>query len=329
MTTTNAMKALNSPISFISRVQESIRMQADPNAGGGASPAGGTQGGQPPAGGTPGAGQMGGAGQTAAAGGAPAYDWGTAGLDTESLGFVQTKGYKTPADLVGAYRGAEKLLGVPADQVIKLPQGEFNQQVFNETVANRLGRPTNAADYKLPVPPGGNPAEGAEAAQWFHDLGLTTRQAQALAEKYNGKMQQTQQQLAQTNAAEDTRQVAALKGEWGQNFDKNTAIVDRAAEAFGMKAEQIAGLKKAMGAKAAMEFLHNIGTRLPTDDSWVNGTGQRTGFTGGMSVDQARARKTELQTNKGWVTKFNSGDTDARAEMSRLNQILSPGTVTI
>lgn len=322
------------PISFISNVQSTIRAEVPPAGGAapgtgvssgqgqtqGAPSAGTSQGGAGPGGTTPGGG---------AASGAPSFDWAAQGLDAETLGFVQSKGYKTPGDVVSAYRGAEKLLGVPADQVIKLPQGEYNQDLMNKNVFDKLGRPPTAADYKLPVPQGQTPEYANEVSKWFHEAGLTAKQAQMLAEKSNGYLQQQMGTQGEATKAEQTRQLSELKATWGNDFDKNTGIVDRAAEAFGMKPEQIGALKGAMGVKGAMEFLHNIGSRLPTDDNFVSPEGRTNTFNGGLSVEQATTRKAELMKDKGFSARFSKGDADAKAEMMNLNRIISPGSITV
>jgi hypothetical protein len=331
------------PISFSNTIQSSIRMEGEgAGAGSGGGNAGGTGGGAGAGNGA--GGDAGGSGGNAGAGagagggnaggntgGAPAaFDWAKAGLDSEALGFVQQKGYKGPGDLVGAYRGAEKLLGVPADQVIKLPQGEFNQTTFNEQVANRLGRPAKATDYNLPVPTGADSNYAKQASEWFHELGLTTQQATALANKSNEYYMGQNKTSSEAAAAKATMDVTTLKANWGADYDKNTAIVDKAANTFGMNPDQLGALKNSMGPKAAMEFLLNIGNRLPTgDDPFIDGEGRQTNFQGGMSVDQAKARKGELMKDKAWVTKYGKGDTQAKAEMTRLNQIISPGHVTL
>ena len=80
----------------------------------------------------------------------------TAGLDADTAGYVQNKGWGTVPDVVTSYRNLEKLLGVPKDQIIQLPKAEDKEawgQVFN-----RLGRPEDPKNYEFGLPKEADPA---------------------------------------------------------------------------------------------------------------------------------------------------------------------------
>ena len=76
--------------------------------------------------------------ETPAAPAAPA-DW-TAGLPEEMKGYVQNKGFKDPSAVVESYRNFEKLMGVPQDRMIKLPEKAEDKAAW-DSIYNRLGRP--------------------------------------------------------------------------------------------------------------------------------------------------------------------------------------------
>ena len=48
------------------------------------------------------------------------FDWNSAGLSAEHLQYVQTKGYKNPADVVVARIAAEKIIGARSGRDMKL-----------------------------------------------------------------------------------------------------------------------------------------------------------------------------------------------------------------
>lgn len=257
-----------------------------------------------------------------------AFDWGQHGLDAETTTYVGAKGWKSPADVVASYRGAEKLLGVPAEQVIKLPQGEISPEQFGQ-IADRLGRPKDAAGYELTklVPTGGDPKFADAAAAEFHKHGLTAKQAQELTKWWNGTAADMAKAQSEATAQRDSQQVAALKAEWGAEFDTRAALVDKAAEAFGMKAEEVNALKSAMGPKGAMQFLHNIGAKLGVSDTFVNGEGAVPSF--GGTPDQAKTEIAALKQDKVFMEKYFKGDVASKQRMQALMMRAYPGTISV
>lgn len=257
-----------------------------------------------------------------------AFDWSQHGLDADTTSYVSGKGWKSPADVVASYRGAEKLLGVPAEQVIKLPQGEMTQEQFTQ-IADRLGRPKEAAGYELGklVPTGGDTKFADAAAAEFHKHGLTAKQAQELTKWWNGQAASVTQAQKDATAQRDSQQVSALKAEWGADFEAKAALVDKAAEAFGMKADDINALKAAMGPKGAMTFLHNIGTKLGVSDTFVDGEGHNPSF--GGTPDQAKNEINALKQDKAFMEKYFKGDMASKQRMQALMARAYPGTISV
>lgn len=262
-----------------------------------------------------------------------AFDWSQQGLDADTSTYVAAKGWKTPGDLLASYRGAEKLIGVPPDSVIKLPQGEFNAEVYNTQVYDRLGRPKegNAKAYGIDalVPAGGDAKFADAAAGKFHELGLNTRQATELTKWWNG--QAGEMTTAQTAAitAKHTAEVSALKADWGQSFESNAALVDKAAEGFGMDKAQVEALKNAMGPAAAMKFLFNIGQKMGVSDTFINPDNRQTNFAGGMTADQAKQEIATLRKDSGFMDKYVKGDAEAKRKFGELHARAYPGTMTV
>lgn len=291
------------------------------------SPAGGAAGdaGAAPAG-TPASSAPAGANGQPGAAQADAFNWQTLGLDPEANTLVAERQWKHPNDVIKSYRNLEKLTGVPADQIIKLPKGD-DPKAWNE-VYTRLGRPEKAADYKLPVPEGQDGAFAKTAAEWFHEAGVTQAGATRLASKWNEFQAAQQQRQTEQLAARDTEQVNALKSEWGANYDRLAGQVDKAAETFGMTPEQLAALKQVMGPKDAMQFLQKIGSKLGVEDGQFHDGASNQGFNN-MSPEQAQAEIQRLQKDKLFAQEFNSKDprvkSEARQKMARLSVIAAPG----
>lgn len=265
---------------------------------------------------------------------APAtFDWATSGIDAESAAFVTTKGYKGPGDVIGAYRNLEKLVGVPADQIIKLPAATEGPEAMN-AVYDRLGRPKSADDYVIPMPKeGGDPAFAKTAAAWFHEQGLSQKQAEGLTAKWNEYIGGAKTTNAAATEAAAKVDDAKLRADWpGASYDANVGLAQRAVQAFGLDANAVQKLENALGYAGVMRFMHQIGSRLGSDDRFVAGdTGGGGSFGTGLTREMATARKAELMTDPGFARRFGSSDPAvagaARDEMARLNRLITGNSV--
>jgi hypothetical protein len=253
-----------------------------------------------------------------------AFDWKSANLAADNATYLDSRGWKGPDDVITSYRNLEKLTGAGADKLIKLPTND-DPAAWND-IYNKMGRPAGAADYKLPVPEGDKGEFAKTASNWFHEAGLSQAQAAKVAEKFNlhnAETMKAEQAKADHAAAED---VKALEAAWGPNYQANTALVERAAQTFGMTEQQLLGLKSTLGPKAAMEFLHKIGSKIGVDDQFV--TSSTPPSLNGMSAEQAIAKLTAMKTDTAFIEQFNSADpkvrADARALSQRLHQLAYP-----
>lgn len=258
-----------------------------------------------------------------AGGEAAAFDWSKSGLDTDTLGYVQTKGFKDPAAVLGSYRNLEKLHGVPAEQLLKLPGADAKPEDW-AGVYDKLGRPKTADMYDIPLPEGDTGEFAKIARDWFHESGLSVKQAKGVVEKWNAHVATTMKAQADATALAQTKAQSDLKAEWGDKFDANATLVDKAAEAFGMKKPEFDALKQAMGPAGAMKFLHNIAVKMGVDDTITTGGGKPAGF-GRMSPEQAQAQILAKRNDLAFGKRFASGDADARREMNELHAAAYPG----
>jgi hypothetical protein len=254
---------------------------------------------------------------------APAADWTTSIADETTRAWVVAKGFKDPTALAQSTLNLEKLTG-DLNSVLKVPKDD-SPDAWNQ-VYDRLGRPKEAKEYGLKPPEGSDGKFLETASQWMHEAGLNPRQARALAEKFNGHATGLVQQQQDAIKARDTEQAAKLKADWGADFERHAALVDKACEAFGMKQEQLEALRAAMGPGDAMKFLHSVGSKLGVEGNFVNGG--KGGFAT-MSPEMAQARLKELVSSKTFAEQFNSPDAATRAQARRekdeLTRIAYPG----
>lgn len=259
-----------------------------------------------------------------------APDWTSGITDEATRSWVTSKGYKDPSALAQSALNLEKLIGAPADRIVKLPT-DANAAEWDQVYA-KLGRPETADKYDLPIPEGDAGDFAKIAKDWFHKAGLSASMARSVAEQWNGHVSELSKAQTVKMQQEHEAQINGLKNEWGGEYQANTEIVDRAAEAFGMTGEQLTALKGAMGPAAAMKFMHSLGSKvaLPAN-GLVNG--ERTGSFGGVSPEQARAEIASLKGDKAFSAQYTSKDDktrfEAREKMNRLHQIAYPGAFTV
>jgi len=171
----------------------------------------------------------------------PPADW-TAGLDADAKTYLETKGFKTPAEALTALRGYEP--------------------------------PATADAYEIPVPEGESPEFAKAVAPLFHKAGLSAAQAKALAEGWNemqasqrGAATQAEADAATAADAAAKREDTALQSEWGKDYAANKEHARRAAMQFlpgdeNAKLAFVGELEKKFGYTATMKMWAAIGTGL-------------------------------------------------------------------
>lgn len=242
-------------------------------------------------------------------------------FDTDLKGYIQTKGWKDPAAVVGSYRNAEKLLGVPPEQVVKLPKDDAPAEAW-DAVWKQLGAPETAEDYGFKPAEGGDPTMAEWMGKAFHEAKVPKGMAAKIAEKYQAFVQNFQEQQAATKQAKAGQEAATLKLEWGAAQEQNLRIAQKATMALGIDGEMIDKLEDAMGYAGVMKFFHGIGSKMGESD-FVSGD-TTNGFKGAMSPEQALAEINALKADKGFAKKYNEGDKEARARMSQLHKWAYP-----
>lgn len=251
---------------------------------------------------------------------APTIEW-LPGADETTVGLVQNKGWKTPADMLTSYNALEKFVGVPADKMLRLPTDASLKEEL-DAFYTKLGRPADPKEYSLAVPQGSDPAFANEAAGKFHELGLSTKQAQALTAWYNGKAEsagtQSIEQQTQSLAAQQT----ALKTEWGAGYEAQLAVARNAATQFGVTGAQIDGLEKTMGYDGVHKLFANIGSKLG-EGGFHTGGDRANGFAV-MTPGQAKAELMTLRGDKEFTAKYLAGNADAKARMTQLQSWANP-----
>jgi hypothetical protein len=271
-------------------------------------------------------------GAPAASGGsAPWYAMdGMAPEQTGQLGdLVKAKGWKHPSEALMSYSNLERLFGADkAGRTILAPKGDDDAAGW-ESIYDRLGRPKSPDEYKLPVPEGDEGEFAKAAAPVLHKLGLTTRQAQGLAEWWNATKSESSKAEAEAFSAKTETDWKALQTEWGAAAKQNEALAQRAVAKFGQQAgldaDGLERLERAIGTGPMMKLFHAIGA------SFAEGTFVASDAAGGSSVmtpAQAQSKINSKFADKEFMARYMHNDSRVRQgaidEMMALQRMAHP-----
>lgn len=250
---------------------------------------------------------------TTAAPAAKFYD----GFKDESLkGYVQNKGFEDPEALANSYMNLEKLVG---KEKIPMPKDENDAEGWNK-VYDALGRPKDAAGYKLPVPEGDNGEFAKTAGEWFHKAGISQKQAEAIAGQWNAYQAEQMKQLDTLATQQSEQELNALKGEWGAAFEKKVATAKQFAKDFGLSENEMSALESTVGTKRFLTMMAAQGEKL-SEAPTIGFDGKPA--SGPMTPQAAQQRIAELKTDPTWVSKYLSGSKAELAEMDKLQRYAS------
>jgi hypothetical protein len=234
-------------------------------------------------------------------------------------GLDKLDGEKALPELVKTARNAEKLLGVPADQILRMPKD--GDPAATRAILQRLGMPEKPDQYEIPVPEGDKGEFSKTAAAWFHEAGLTKAQAKVVAEKWNehiGGMSKAEAAAAATRMAENE---SALKKEWGPAYEARLAAAGQIATKLGLDPAAADVLREKLGAAGLAKFVFSLGEKLG-EAQFVTGDGGD--FGGLMSPAQANAKINELRGNKDWTARYLAGGKPEMEEMRKLQALANP-----
>lgn len=243
-------------------------------------------------------------------------------FDDLTRGYVEQKGFKDPSAVVNSYQNLEKLMGHErAGRTMVLPKDDQDTETLGK-IYDRLGRPASAEDYKLPVPEGDQGEFAKVAASKFHELGLSSKQGQALAEWFNGHGSQLQQQQEAAFERQRDEDFSKLEQEWGDQFNVRAEVARRAMREAGLSPEEGAMLERTLGVHKAAKAFEFFGKMF--SEHGGKGFENSGGGKFSQTPEEAKSRINSLTQDKAWQQRYFSGDADARAEMDRLQKTAYP-----
>lgn len=255
------------------------------------------------------------------------------GIEPETLGFWQNKGYDTTspkalaAKLTEQYRGLEKHIGAPPDQILRMPKPDAPPAEI-AAFRQRLGAPAAAADYDFSSvkdaagQPLAQPLADALRAS-FHSHGITKDTAPAVAMDVVKALDSVKTTQATLNSAALTEARGELEKNWGgkdsNTYRFNLLQAKEGASRLGIDETALNSLENLMGYPKVMDALRKIGNARREDvfvEDQPGGGGRVT------TREGAQSRKQELFADTAWVKRLNAGDAEAKAEWKRLNMMI-------
>lgn len=242
----------------------------------------------------------------------------------ELKGYAELKGWKDPAAAVQSYRELEKFQGVPPDRLLKLPEADDAEGW--KAVNTKLGwaPPEKAEDYGLPVPEGMSDTFAKVAAAEFHKLGVPKDMAVKIAAFANAF---TLSQMEADNTAITTQHnsdLAALKTEWGGNFDALVETGKRAIAEFmpktGLTDADMDALRDTLGSAKFNKLWAGIGSTMG-EAAFIDGS--HVAAPGAMTPEAALVRRDQLVNDQEWGKRFRAGDVKAVNEWNAITTVLN------
>lgn len=247
-------------------------------------------------------------------------DW-TSGFNDDLKGYVQNKGFKDPSAVLDSYRNLEKLVGVPKERLLKLPEKDDAPE-WNE-IYERLGKPKDAKDYNIEIPKDmGDEKFGDWARKTFHEAGLPKKQGDKLASEWNKYVSSTMAERETARQERYANEDKALRSEWGMAYDQEINAAGRAAQVFGIDGDTIDKIEKAMGFAGTMKLFNSMAKKIG-EDKFVAPDGGSGKFNV-MTPEAAKQRIESLKADKTWTAKYLSGDVSTKDEFEKLLKMANP-----
>jgi len=241
----------------------------------------------------------------------------------------QNKGYdlsdpaKVAIEATKGFINAEKFLGVPPHQLLRLP-ADVNDEAGWRGVWQRLGAPTDKSGYDLAQV---KFSDGTELDQGFadfmrekaHALHLPASSAVELSKAFVGFMEQADRREGEQTAAALAEQKAQLQKDWGNDYEFNRQTAVQGAQKLKVTAEDVAALEKVVGYARVMEMFRKVGSGS-NEDAYVSG---KQGGEFMTTAQTAQARLNELMANPQWSARLVQNEPEARREFESLTRLIS------
>lgn len=249
--------------------------------------------------------------------------WYKDSIPAEAHSLVETKGWKSPADMLQSYQNIEKVMGLPADAKAEAilvrpkdgaPASEV--QAFVERAVSHLV-PESAEGYGdlgLGLKDGeALPPELEQARGWMHEAKVPTTQAPALVAAYQ-KSVAAAEAAFEAQSAKDMTDLATEFGEkWEDNAELGRRAFRAAKEQAGFDENDLSAIERAVGTKKMMNlFIAQGGNLVEAGGGGAPGNAGATTTNFKVTRESAAQKATELRQDSAFLARFNSPNVQTR-----------------
>ena len=209
----------------------------------------------------------------------------------------ETEMINMPINVAKSFIHTKKMVGA---DTIKIPKTDDEWA----DIYNKLGRPETQELYALTSPEGVNPALKdmiGKDTEWFRELahkqGLSDKQATALFQEYAKRVSDSYSNTMSQSEEEAMNGEIKLRTEFGQAYEGNKILGDRALEKLG--GESFMEFAKALGLDRHIEFNRfkfKLGNMMAEDLGLDKATGQLI-----TSKESLQEQITVLQANPAYL----------------------------
>lgn len=248
------------------------------------------------------------------------------GLSDENKQLVAAKKWDQSDDvnlntILDGYRNAEKLIGNP--NAMEVPSAA---DPFNSPLWEKLGVPADATGYEVTRPemPEGlayDETLESKVLEAAAGVKMLPQQVNALVAAFADHQASQQEAVATGLKQQGEKALAALKSDWGAEFDGNVNVAKQAAAHLELLNEDgtnvLDALEGQLGMVPVTKLMHKIGLMLGED---VVKGGNGTGF--GTTPEAAKAEIANLRLDSGFQKALNDRrDPGHQAAIEKRNQL--------
>lgn len=249
----------------------------------------------------------------------PAAWYGDLSANPELKAFAETKQFKDPAAALESQRNLERLVGVPADQLIRKPK-DANDAEGIKAYRAALGVPDVPEAYG--ITPQDNPASHdfvKWASETFLSADVSKENAAKIVAGWNAFAVAEELRGKERDAVAFQNGMAKVQAEWGTAFGERMELAKRemraVSHALGVRIEDgdqmFEGLKTAAGGGPLLiKMLAYYGAR--TSEDKFQGSGNVPAFT--PTPEQADAKMAALLADPEWTKAYSGGDKTKQQE---------------
>lgn len=252
------------------------------------------------------------------------------GLPPEDLSYVQNRGYdKLPVKEVAlqamkAHREAEKLIGVPPNQLLHMPRDAADADGWAR-FDNRVGVPQDGKyDYS-----GVKFSDGTEIEPDFANALSTAFKANHVPKDAAKSILSEVVKIMDGSEAAEQKAAAELldvnrqelKAQWGPRFTPNMLMAKNVVNQLGLPPEFVNQLEKAQGYVKTMETLVSLAHKIGEDQFISGGSGGDDSHV--YSKESAKATLAAKQSDAEWSRKLFAGDAAVLREFNMLTSLVA------